>query len=115
MGGHLGLDKQDAALGVDAAGDELGEQLQGVVTEGRRVLADGDGVLIHHAVDAVAVILVGRPVPECPHIVAQSDVAAGLNAAETDFTVFVHVKTLLFSGLFSTLVIPRYHTIIRPA
>jgi len=39
VGGHLGLDKQDAALGVDAAGDELGEQLQGVVTEGRRVLA----------------------------------------------------------------------------
>ena len=92
VGGHHGLDKEDAPVGVNAAGDELGKQLHRAAAQSGRILPQGDGVLIHYTVDAVILILIGRPVPECPHIVAQMDVAAGLDAAEADLTTLYHVK-----------------------
>ena len=50
--------------------------------EGRRVLGDGDGVQIDHAVDAVVLILQRHPVAQRPQVVADVDVPCGLDARE---------------------------------
>ena len=92
VGGHMGLDEEDGLLRVDAAGHQLGKELNGLAAEGGGVLTDGDGVLIHHAVDAVVLILHGHPVAQRTQIVAQMEGAAGLDAAENDFFIGFHNK-----------------------
>ena len=57
MGGDGGLQEQDVAGGVDAAGDERGGHLAGRGGERGRVLEHGDRVLVHDAVDALVVAL----------------------------------------------------------
>ena len=57
--GHLGLREEDALLRVEAAGEEIPRHLHRPVPEGLRVVVDGDGVVVHHAVDALEV----RPDP----------------------------------------------------
>ena len=80
--GHVALDEDDAPDRVQAAGDILGQLLQGAPAQQGRVLADGDGVHVHDAVDAVVLILKGDPVLDGSHIRAQGQIAAGLDAAE---------------------------------
>ena len=82
--GHMGLDKDDALLRVQPTGDKLGIKFQGLPAQGRRVLADGDGVLIGDAIDGVIVLLQGNPVAQSPQVIAQGDLPTGLGGAEND-------------------------------
>ena len=90
---HMTLDEQDVFLGVQAAGDVLRQLLQGAAAQGRGVLAHGDGVHIHDAVQAVIVVLQGDPVLDRAHIRTQGQIAAGLNSAQYPLFL-VHRKHL---------------------
>lgn len=90
--GHMRLDKQGGSLRIDAAGEELGKQLQRLAAQFCGVLAHGDGMLVHHTVDAVILVLKLNPVPHGAQIVAQVNFAAGLNAAENSFAILFHRK-----------------------
>ena len=94
---HVGLDEDDAPLRVDAAGDELGVQLQRLAAQGRRVLPDGDGMLVGHAVQGVVVVLERGPIAQSAEVVAQGDLAAGLGGAENDFFIRIHLWSPLRS------------------
>ena len=50
---HMALDEKGILLRVQAAGDVLGQLLQGTPPQIRRVLPDGDGVKVCHKVEAV--------------------------------------------------------------
>ena len=82
--GHVALAVHDVLLRVQTAGDEQGQRLRAAAAQGRRVLAHGQGVQVHHAVDAVVLpaVLQGDPVAKRADIVAQRQDARGLNAAE---------------------------------
>ena len=88
--GHVGLDEDDALLGVQTAGDELGEELHALAAQVSGILADGDGVHVSHAVQGVVVVLESYPVAHSAQVVAQSDLAAGLGGTEDDLFIVFH-------------------------
>src|SRR5262249_44139485 len=47
-----------------------------------RVLGDGERVQVHDAVEGVDLVLAGHPVPQRAQVVAEVDLAGGLDAAE---------------------------------
>ena len=85
VGGNMPLYKKQALLGVDAAGNILGQHFQRLAAQRGRVLPHGDGVQVHHAEDAVVFLLHLHPVADGPQVVAQRQLARGLHAAEYDF------------------------------
>ena len=80
--GHMALDEHDVFLGVQAAGDVLGQLVHTAAAQVSRVLPHGDGVHIHDAVQAVIFLLQIHPVANGSHIRAQGQLSAGLNTAE---------------------------------
>ena len=80
--GNVALNKQDALLRVQSAGEILGQLLQRPAAQVRGILAYGDRVQVHDAVHAVIFVLHGHPVFDRAHIGAQGQVTAGLDAAE---------------------------------
>ena len=60
--GDVGLDEQGVFLRVQAAGDILGQLLQGAPAQVGGVLAHGDGVHIRHEIVAVKLLRPGGPV-----------------------------------------------------
>ena len=50
---HMALDEEGVLLRIQAAGNVLGQLLQGAPPQIRRVLTDGDGVKVCHKVEAV--------------------------------------------------------------
>ena len=82
VGGDVGLDEQSVLLRVQAAGDILGQLLQGAAAQVGGGLPDGDGVHIRHKVIAVEFVGPGAPILDGAQIVAQVQIAAGLDAAE---------------------------------
>ena len=95
VGGHVALDEEGILLGVQAAGDILGQLAQGPPPQVRRVLPHGDGVLVHDAVVAVIGLAELHPVADGAHIGTQGQFAAGLDAAEYDFSFLVHGYSLV--------------------
>ena len=100
---HVGLDKNCVALRVQTAGDVLGHLLQSAAAELRRGLAHGDGMHIGHKVEAVELVRPGAPVLDGPQVVAQVELAAGLDAGEHDFFLVFHSKTHLLRVIFGSL------------
>ena len=85
MAADVALAVDDVLLGIQAAGHVGGGNLQAALAQLSGILADGDGVHIHHAVDAVVLILQKGKVPQRADIVAQRQGAGGLNAGEHYF------------------------------
>ncbi|MPM37082.1 hypothetical protein SDC9_83688 [bioreactor metagenome] len=98
---HMGLDENDALVGVQPAGDKLGKQLQTLAAQVGGVLPHGDGVLIHHAVHGVVLVLQQHPVAQGSQIIAQGDFSAGLSSAEYDLLLLRHIETLLATLFYS--------------
>ena len=104
----MALDKQGVLLRVQAAGDVLGQLGHGAPAQLRRVLTHGDAVQVRHEVVAVKLIRQGRPVLHRAQIVAQVQVAGGLNTGEHYFfrSCVFHINylcvqfCLLFSQVF---------------
>ena len=68
--GHMALHKHYAFFGVDAAGQQKGRRLARLAAQGRGVLPHGDGVFVHHGIDAFIFVLQLGPVAHRPHIIA---------------------------------------------
>ena len=88
MGGHVALAVDEAALGIDAAGDIDGGQLHAAAAQVGGILPDGDGVHVHDGVDAVIVVLQFGEVPQRADVVAQGQRTGGLDAGENDRFLF---------------------------
>ncbi len=82
MGGHRALVEDDAATGIDPGGDIGGGHLARLGAELRRVLRQGNGVEIDNAKDAVVIALQRDPVADGAEIIAEMQVASGLDARE---------------------------------
>ena len=104
----MALDKQGVLLRVQAAGDVLGQLGHGAPAQLRRVLPHGDAVQVRHEIVAVKFLRQGRPVLHRAQIVAQVQVAGGLDAGEHYFfrSCVFHINylcvqfCLLFSQVF---------------
>ena len=80
--GHVALDEEGAALGVEADGQQVEGGVEGVGPQVGRVDLRGQGVQVDHAVEGVVVVLEGDPVAEGPEVVAEGEVAGGRDAGE---------------------------------
>ena len=83
MFGHLALVDQDGFIGVDARRDKTGTKLARAALEVRRVLPDGDGVQIYHAVDRLypLVLRIGEAF-ERAQVVSKVQIARRLDAGK---------------------------------
>ena len=66
---HVRLYEDGAFFRVDAAGQIQSQRVERRFTQRLRVLADGNRMLVHDAVDAVIVILHVDPLTQCTHVV----------------------------------------------
>ena len=82
MGMHRGLVEQDAALRVDAGGDQRRRHLAGGLRQRFRVVRLGDRVQIDRAVDALMIVLQFHPVAHRAQVVAEGGNTGGLDARE---------------------------------
>ena len=80
--GHVALDEQGAPLGVEPGGQQVEGGVVGPGPQLGRVDVEGEGVEVDHAVEGVVVVLVGRPSCGWPQVVAEVEVAAGLDSGE---------------------------------
>ena len=78
--GHVGLDEEGAALGVEAARHEERAELAGLVAELDGILRDGDRVEVDDAEDGVVLVEVANPVDDRAEVVPQMEVAGRLDA-----------------------------------
>lgn len=67
---HVRLNEDSAFLRVDAAGQIQRQGVQRRLTQLLRILAHGDGVLVHDAIDAVVIVLHVYPLTQRTHVVA---------------------------------------------
>ena len=80
---NLALLKEDAPLGIHAAGEQAGSHVANVLAQQERSLRDRERVQVHDAVHHVIVrVLQLHPLPKGTKIVAQMSRAGGLNARE---------------------------------
>ena len=86
----VGLDVEGVLLGVKTAGHVEGQGLVGAAAEVGGHLTDGDGMLVHHAVEALILLGVGREILNGAKVVADGQVSAGLNAGEGNGGVLEH-------------------------
>ena len=84
----VALAVDDVLFGVQAAGDVDGGQFQTAAAQSRRVLPHGDGMHVHHAVDALVLVFQKLEVAQGANVVAQRQRAGGLNAGKNDFFGF---------------------------
>ena len=81
--GHVGLAKEDAALGVEPGGDQHGCGVKHVAGESLGVVGHARGVQVDDAVDrGVAALLAVEVAADGADVVAQMLAAGGLDAAE---------------------------------
>ena len=88
----MGLDKNGILLRIQTAGDISRDLGQGPFAQGRRVLAHGDGMQVGHEPVTVELIRQLRPVLDRTQIIAQMQLAAGLDAGEKDLFLVFHLK-----------------------
>ena len=77
---NVALHEKGVLLRVDAAGDVLRKLLKGAAAKLRRVLTHGERVQIGHKVVAVKFVGSRSPVLDRTEVVAEMQVAGGLNA-----------------------------------
>ena len=82
MRADRGLHEQDGACRIDAAGQHGGGHLQNLRAQNRRVLPGGDGVQVHHAIQALVILLQRHPLADGAQIVADGGNAGRLDAGE---------------------------------
>ena len=89
VGTDMALAVKNAFLRINAAGQIQRCQFQTAAAQIRRVLPDGDGMLIHHAVKAIVGILQFCKAAQRTDIIAQGQRAAGLYAGKNDRFAFL--------------------------
>ena len=80
--GHLALVEDDALLRIESAGEIGGGDVDDGPAQLFRVLPHGDGVHVHHAIDALVGVLHVDPVQHGAQIVAEMQVAGRLHAGK---------------------------------
>ena len=78
----LALVEDDAAPGIDAAGDIGGGDVAYCPVELARILPGGDRVHVDHAIDALMRVLQPDPVQHRPEIIAEMEIAGRLHAGK---------------------------------
>ena len=79
---HVGLAKEDAALGIEAGGEEDRRRVVEALAELGRLVGDRDRVEVDEAEDALAALLRLHVLGDRPDVVAQVLAPRGLDAAE---------------------------------
>src|SRR5712691_5280770 len=82
MLGHVGLHEHDAPLRVESRGQEADRHVERALPQGRHVVRLGDGVQVHDTEQALVLVLQPDPVLHRTEIVADVQLARGLNAGE---------------------------------
>ncbi len=90
---HMALDKEGVLLRVKAAGDILGQLGHGAAAQLCRILPHGDAVQVGHEIITVEFVGQCRPVFHRAQVIAQVQIAGGLNAGEHGFLFVVHICT----------------------
>ena len=85
VGRHMALHEQGVLFGIQTAGNVDGQLFQRATTQIGGSLADSDGVHISHKVVAVVLLGPGGPGLDRTQIVAQVQIAAGLDAGQHYF------------------------------
>jgi hypothetical protein len=80
LGGYLRLVEQDRLVGIDPAGDQRGCHLARIGSEFSRHMRLRDGVEVGKEEQAFALILHLHPIPDRAQIIAEVQVAGGLDA-----------------------------------
>ena len=93
---HMALQEEGVLLRVQTAGDVLGKLGGGAAAQLLGLLAHGDGVQVGHEIKAVKLIRQLRPVFHRAQVVAQVQIAGGLDAREHDFFLFACVIHRVF-------------------
>ncbi len=78
----VGLDEEDAAVQIKAAGDVDAGGVEDLLLHVGRVAIDDHGVIVYDAKDAVIVVQHAGPVFDRSQIVTDVDSAAGLDTAK---------------------------------
>ena len=91
MAPDMALDEDQTFFRVNAAGEQQGECLQGLLFALGRINMNGQGVQVSDEVIAVVLLLHLLPVLHSSEVVAQREDAGGLNARENDFFLVVVV------------------------
>ena len=84
----MALAVDDVFLGIQTTGDVGGGHFQTAAAQLGGILPHGDGVHVHHAVDAVVVVLQKGEVPQRADVVADGQGAGRLDAGEDRFLDF---------------------------
>ena len=82
MGAHLTLLEQDGTIGIDPAGDQCRRHFANAIAQRRRVLCDRDRMQVDDAIDALMCILHRHPFADGAEIIAQVQIAGGLDAGK---------------------------------
>ena len=82
MFGHVTLDEHRGLLGLEADGEQHRGQGDGGVAQHTGPIGDGERVQVDDAMEGVAFVLTRHPVPQRPEVIAQVDVAGGLDAGQ---------------------------------
>ena len=80
--GHVALDEDGGDLGVEADGEQHRGHAHGGVAQRAGGVGDGERVEVDDAVEHVGLVLAAHPVPQRTQVVAQMDVAGGLDAGQ---------------------------------
>ena len=82
MGGHTGLVEQGRLVRIDARCDQRGGHFARTGAQGRRIMRHGYGVQIGQEEQAFAFILHLHPVDDRAEIIAEMEIAGGLDAGD---------------------------------
>ncbi len=82
MLGDVGLHEQHALLGIDAGGQEAHGHVQGAGGQLVHLVRLGDGVIVHDADEALVLILERHPVLDGAQVVAEVQLARGLDTGK---------------------------------
>ena len=93
----MALNKQRILLGIQAAGNILGQLLQGTPAQVCGILPHSNGMQIRHKVETVKLICPLSPILHSAQIRAQGQITGGLDAGEHSFLCcnFFHNNTSL--------------------
>src|SRR3989442_8601208 len=80
--GQVGWNKHDATLGLESRRKQADRHVERALPQRRRVVGLGDGVQVHDAEQALVLVLQPHPVLHGTEIIADVQLARGLNAGE---------------------------------
>ena len=85
---YMALDKQQALLGIDTAGQQQSKSFQTLLAQFYCFLAYRQGMQIRNKIGALIILLQLLPVAHRADIVAQRENAGGLDTAENNLFLF---------------------------